>query len=388
MEVMTTTKPYVAEGNDWMLNDPDVLNFFGPPKFNTVKPYHNTNSKMTPAMIEKKMMEDVDFVPCVVDPSTITSLSTLLQNIVIPIADAASQATPVAPQNPKSSYESCCFTRSTSSETALVPLTSSSKVDAAPYSSRIHYSHCHYDDPFNNYLESVLGNGAPPVGTYHPLLVEAWFVMALNYLIVGEWSTGYQWHDRLAGLESHVDGYPVFLQARSMGQADYFETLKHLIRFNKNERRIQSAMQRQQDLVELQVKLATTVSLKEVEEEGERDSPIVAAAAESLNCTSVNTATTTTSSSKTENKENKNKKPFFLKNPSLPSELVGAAGSNRFDKQIVKRSFTPPASNPRIFSTSLGDQVFGKQDQGKYSLHTKRVDLMLVKLEWGFGYIF
>ncbi|KAJ3207799.1 hypothetical protein HDU67_007211 [Dinochytrium kinnereticum] len=64
--------------------------------------------------------------------------------------------------------------------------------------------------------------------TYHPLLVEAWFVIGINYLILGEWQTALQWHERIMQMHTLIEGYPIFLPARSMGQADYLEVLRKL----------------------------------------------------------------------------------------------------------------------------------------------------------------
>ncbi|KAJ3267567.1 hypothetical protein HK104_005774, partial [Borealophlyctis nickersoniae] len=66
----------------------------------------------------------------------------------------------------------------------------------------------------------------PTSGTYHPLLVEAWYAIGLNYLLLGDWRTTAQWHERISEYQETVDGYPVFLPARSMSQADYVEVLR------------------------------------------------------------------------------------------------------------------------------------------------------------------
>ncbi|KAJ1536351.1 hypothetical protein HK096_011142 [Nowakowskiella sp. JEL0078] len=70
----------------------------------------------------------------------------------------------------------------------------------------------------------------PVLGTYHPLLVEAWYAIALNYFLIGDWKTSVLWHERITLLDEHVEGYPIFLPARSMSQADYVELLRLLRR--------------------------------------------------------------------------------------------------------------------------------------------------------------
>ncbi|KAJ3310852.1 hypothetical protein HDU76_003268 [Blyttiomyces sp. JEL0837] len=69
---------------------------------------------------------------------------------------------------------------------------------------------------------------SPTIGTYHPLLLEAWYAIALNYMILGDWHMVARWHERMADLQAHLEGYPVFLPARSMSQADYLEILRLL----------------------------------------------------------------------------------------------------------------------------------------------------------------
>ncbi|KAI8813816.1 hypothetical protein BJ742DRAFT_704383 [Cladochytrium replicatum] len=70
-----------------------------------------------------------------------------------------------------------------------------------------------------------------PLGSYHPLLVETWYAIGINYLILGDWRTAAMWHHRVTEqLMDNVEGYPVFLPARSMSQADYAEILRFLRR--------------------------------------------------------------------------------------------------------------------------------------------------------------
>ncbi|KAI8588802.1 hypothetical protein BDZ88DRAFT_420523 [Geranomyces variabilis] len=69
------------------------------------------------------------------------------------------------------------------------------------------------------------GETMTTLGTYHPLLLEAWFSIGVNYMLTRDWRTTAQWHDRTPFLQDQVEGYPVFLPARSMSQADYIEIL-------------------------------------------------------------------------------------------------------------------------------------------------------------------
>lgn len=56
------------------------------------------------------------------------------------------------------------------------------------------------------------------LGTYHPLLVEAWYAIGINLMLLNDWSSAMTWHSRIIKLQDSVDGYPVFLPARSMSQ--------------------------------------------------------------------------------------------------------------------------------------------------------------------------
>ncbi|KXS15923.1 hypothetical protein M427DRAFT_305302 [Gonapodya prolifera JEL478] len=86
------------------------------------------------------------------------------------------------------------------------------------------------------------GNGKPGelpnLGTYHPLLVEAWYAIGLNYLILGDWYTAMMWHERTTRMNEIVEGYPVFLPARSMSQADYVEIVSRMKKIVGQNRRV------------------------------------------------------------------------------------------------------------------------------------------------------
>ncbi|KAJ3397783.1 hypothetical protein HDV05_002858, partial [Chytridiales sp. JEL 0842] len=75
------------------------------------------------------------------------------------------------------------------------------------------------------------GDGSGMLGTYHPLLVEAWYAIGLNYMLLGDWKTCLLWHGRIINMQELVEGYPIFLPARSMSQADYIEVIR-LLRAN------------------------------------------------------------------------------------------------------------------------------------------------------------
>lgn len=70
---------------------------------------------------------------------------------------------------------------------------------------------------------------APPIfATYHPLLVESHFSILLATLLLGEFTGLLPTFIRTATLVDGLEGYPVFLPARSMAQAEFTEILERL----------------------------------------------------------------------------------------------------------------------------------------------------------------
>jgi hypothetical protein len=70
---------------------------------------------------------------------------------------------------------------------------------------------------------------APPVfTTYHPLLVESHFSILLSTLLLGDFTNLLPTFARTATLVDGLEGYPVFLPARSMAQAEFIEVLERL----------------------------------------------------------------------------------------------------------------------------------------------------------------
>ncbi|KAI8905302.1 hypothetical protein DFJ77DRAFT_215429 [Powellomyces hirtus] len=93
------------------------------------------------------------------------------------------------------------------------------------------HQHHHQFNTNNTHYQNYNSHNQHPqeplttLGTYHPLLLEAWFSIGVNYMLTRDWRTTAQWHDRIPYLQDQVEGYPVFLPARSMSQADYIEIL-------------------------------------------------------------------------------------------------------------------------------------------------------------------
>ncbi|KAG8796410.1 hypothetical protein FRC16_009711 [Serendipita sp. 398] len=64
--------------------------------------------------------------------------------------------------------------------------------------------------------------------TYHPLLVEAQFSTILCRLISGDFVSTLPAYQHAAALVDGLEGYPIFLPARSMAQAEFVEILERL----------------------------------------------------------------------------------------------------------------------------------------------------------------
>ncbi|EAU92430.1 hypothetical protein CC1G_00649 [Coprinopsis cinerea okayama7 len=69
----------------------------------------------------------------------------------------------------------------------------------------------------------------PPVfTTYHPLLVESMYSVLICLLMLGDFSALLPQFVRFALVVDGLEGYPVFLPPRSMGQAEFMEILERL----------------------------------------------------------------------------------------------------------------------------------------------------------------
>ncbi|EIN14280.1 hypothetical protein PUNSTDRAFT_96015 [Punctularia strigosozonata HHB-11173 SS5] len=64
--------------------------------------------------------------------------------------------------------------------------------------------------------------------TYHPLLVEARFTLLICHLMLGDFAGVLPAFERTAAVVDGLEGYPVFLPPRSMGQAEFIEVLERL----------------------------------------------------------------------------------------------------------------------------------------------------------------
>ena len=64
--------------------------------------------------------------------------------------------------------------------------------------------------------------------TYHPLLVESYFNLLICHLILGDFAALLPAFQRAAALIDGLEGYPIFLPARSMAQAEFIEILERL----------------------------------------------------------------------------------------------------------------------------------------------------------------
>ncbi|KAK4051880.1 hypothetical protein OIV83_002585 [Microbotryomycetes sp. JL201] len=90
---------------------------------------------------------------------------------------------------------------------------------------------CRHSDP--RQADVVVSNGdksAPPLllTTYHPLLVEAHFTVLLTLLMLGDFTSLVTAHARTVRLMDYLEGYPIFLPARSLNQSEYAEIVERL----------------------------------------------------------------------------------------------------------------------------------------------------------------
>lgn len=66
------------------------------------------------------------------------------------------------------------------------------------------------------------------LATYHPLLIESHFSVLICYLMLGNFDQLLHQFVRTAAFVDSVEGYPIFLSPRSIGQAEFVETLVRL----------------------------------------------------------------------------------------------------------------------------------------------------------------
>ena len=84
-------------------------------------------------------------------------------------------------------------------------------------------------DPDAKPTTSTTGSVPLTFTTYHPLLVEAHFSSLIALLMLGDFIGAVPVLTRAAALVDGLEGYPVFLPARSMAQAELVEVLDRLI---------------------------------------------------------------------------------------------------------------------------------------------------------------
>lgn len=86
--------------------------------------------------------------------------------------------------------------------------------------------------PKNPHLDFSGPDGKPAsqtFTTYHPLLVESHYSILLNYLLLGDFPAVLNSYVKIAHLVDGLEGYPVFLPARSMAQAEFVEVFERLL---------------------------------------------------------------------------------------------------------------------------------------------------------------
>lgn len=86
----------------------------------------------------------------------------------------------------------------------------------------------------NNPPPPNLSETPPALTTYHPLLVESHFSVLICYLLLADFPNLLPQFAKTAVLVDGVEGYPIFLPPRSMGQAEFIEVLERLATGWKN----------------------------------------------------------------------------------------------------------------------------------------------------------
>ncbi|KAJ3566183.1 hypothetical protein NP233_g7158 [Leucocoprinus birnbaumii] len=86
----------------------------------------------------------------------------------------------------------------------------------------------------NNPPPSNMPELPPALTTYHPLLIESHFSVLICYFMLANFDQLIHQFARTAVLVDGVEGYPIFLPPRSMGQAEFIEVLERLAAGWKN----------------------------------------------------------------------------------------------------------------------------------------------------------
>lgn len=86
----------------------------------------------------------------------------------------------------------------------------------------------------NNQPPPNLREIPPALTTYHPLLVESHFSVLICYLLLADFTNLLPQFAKTAILIDGIEGYPIFLPPRSMGQAEFIEVLERLATGWKN----------------------------------------------------------------------------------------------------------------------------------------------------------
>ncbi|KAI8058060.1 hypothetical protein BDF22DRAFT_663526 [Syncephalis plumigaleata] len=77
-------------------------------------------------------------------------------------------------------------------------------------------------------IEMLWDDGFPHI-TYHPLLIEAHYSIAMGMLLLGDWPRAVAWHVRAS-----IRGFPIFMPARSVARSDFCEITERVGAFITN----------------------------------------------------------------------------------------------------------------------------------------------------------
>jgi len=127
------------------------------------------------------------------------------------------------PSNHSNGYASSSYSTSASTSPYAPPLSPSSSTTSSSS-----YSSTYTTRPNTPTIMTTTTTTTTTFTTYHPLLVESYFSVLIGQLMLGDFTVLLPSFLRTALLVDGLEGYPVFLPPRSVGQAEFVEVLERL----------------------------------------------------------------------------------------------------------------------------------------------------------------
>ena len=132
------------------------------------------------------------------------------------------------PFNHPNGFASSSYSNSTSTSAYAPPLSASSSASSSSSYSSTYTTRP--NTPTTMTTMTTTTNLPIPATfmTYHPLLVESYFSVLIGQLMLGDFTVLLPSFLRTALLVDSLEGYPIFLPPRSVGQAEFVEVLERL----------------------------------------------------------------------------------------------------------------------------------------------------------------